>query len=295
MAITITILGGILAGLVTINSSAQRILGISIAAALLVVPITMKQLPPVSHHVTLTIAVIVALRVIDLSGDRPSRPAALRVLHTFMPFDTRLATRCRPHLDVFQVLEAGAWGVLAYVAFRAAAISPLTTPSLHYAIRWFFGLLFVVALFETIARTTSSILLMVGVEIPTLHDAPYKARSLREFWSARWNKLIGRWLREHFYTPIVRRGNESFALTASFAVSAALHLYVASALLDVRWGLIMASLFLLQVPLLWAENAMKIRRRSALIGRIWTLGLLIVLSPLFTEPVLRIFGLFPWR
>ena len=290
MALATTIIGGILAGLITTGSPARRICGVSIAAALLVVAASMREGPPVPY-VTLTLASIVALRVIDLSVERPSKSAARRVLHTFTPFDSRVATRCRPHLDGGQLLETLAWGVLSYVAFKAAANSPESPVAAHYPIRWSFGVLFVVALFETISRSLSVVSVVVGVEFPTLHDAPYKARSLREFWSVRWNKLVGRWLREHCYMPLARRGYESLALAASFTASALLHLYIASVLLDVRWGLVMATLFLLQVPLLWVEDVLNIRKRPGLIGRIWALGVLFVFSPLFTEPVLRIFGL----
>lgn len=290
MGITITIVGGVLAALVTTGSLAQRIFGVSIAAALLVVPITVKEPPPVSY-VTLTIAAVVFLRAVDLGVERPSRSAASRVWHTFVPFDTRLAKRSRPHLNGSQILEMVAWAVLSYVAFLAASYSPVTTLTGYYAVRWSFGLLWIVALFETISQSIAVISLMFGAEIPPLHDAPYKARSLREFWSVRWNKLVGRWIREHCYAPLARRDYEKLALTASFVASAAIHLYITSVLLDVRWGLIMAALFLLQVPLLFAEDALSIRRRSTVAGRIWTLGVLTLLSPLFTEPVLRIFGL----
>ena len=155
--ITITIAGGVVAGLATTGSLAQRLFGVSIAAAGLATPFAIKHMPPVSYRVTLTIASIIALRVIDLSVERPSRSVALRVVHTFMPFDTRLATRCRPHLDVLQLLEAVAWGVLSYVAFKAAENSPVSTAGDYYAIRWLFGLLWVVALFETISRTIRTI------------------------------------------------------------------------------------------------------------------------------------------
>ena len=289
MGITITIVGGVLAAFVTTGSLVQRIFGVSIAVALLMVPITLKERPPISY-VTLTIAAIVTLRVIDLSVERPSRSTASRVLHTFIPFDTRLATLCRPHFNGAQIVETVAWAVLSYVAFAAAAYSPVSTVVKYYAVRWSFGLLWVVALFETISLSISAISLLFGAEVPPLHDAPYKARSLREFWSVRWNKLVGRWLREHCYAPLARRGYERLALTASFAASAAIHLYIVSVLLDVRWGFTMATLFLCQVPLLFAEDALGIRRRSTIVGRIWTLGALILLSPLFTEPALLIFG-----
>src|SRR5204863_9369115 len=104
-----------------------------------------------------------------------------------------------------------------------------------------------------------------------LPDAPYRARSLRAFWSTRWNKLIGRWLRDHCYTPLARSGHHRLGLIASFAASAGIHLYIASVLLDVSWGLVMATLFVIQVPLLWPEDTLHIRQRRTLVARLWTL------------------------
>jgi hypothetical protein len=80
---------------------------------------------------------------------------------------------------------------------------------------------------------------------------------------------------------------------ASFVASALIHFYITSVLLDTRWAMLMAALFALQIPLLWAEDALRIRQRPTLVGRIWTLSLVTLLSPLFTEPVLRIFHLPP--
>jgi hypothetical protein len=293
LGVTITVAGGILAGFVTTGSRIRRIVGVLIAAALLVIPFTMKSLPEASYVVTLTLVVVAALRAIDLGSEQPSRPAAVRVLHIITPFDTRLARRCRPHLNTRQALETVAWAALWYVAFRAAANSPVSSLTAHYLVRWLCGLVWVMALFETIAHIISLSLTLVGVRIPILHDAPYKARSLREFWSVRWNKLIGRWLREHCYAPLARRGHHNIGVIASFLGSAVFHFYTVSVLLDVRWALLMAVLFLLQVPLLWIEDALRIRRRPVLVGRVWTLGLVTLVSPLFTEPVLRIFHLPP--
>jgi len=291
LGITITIAGGFLVGLVTTGPAVRRIAGIFIAAVILLLPVAMKTSPEVSRRVTLTLASIIALRAIDLSTEVPSRSLAWRVLHVFMPFDTRLARRCRPHLDFRQALGTIVWAVLSYAAFRAAANSPVAPLTAHYLVRWLSAIVWVMALFETLAGVISVTLTMVGVQIPSLHDAPHKSRTLREFWSVRWNKIISRWLRDHVYTPLARRGYDDAALLASFAASAAIHFYITSVLLNARWALLMAALFLIQGPLLWAEDALRIRQRTVLVGRLWTLGLVILLSPLFTEPVLRIFHL----
>jgi hypothetical protein len=292
LGIAITFAGGILAGLITTGSAVRRMTGVSIAAVLLLLPFVMKSLAAPSY-VTLTLVCVVALRAVDLGSERPSRSAALRVLHIFMPFDTRLAKRSRPRLDIRQALETIAWAALSYAAFTAAASSPASSLAAHYVVRWLCAIVWVMALFETIAHIISLSLTMLGVHIPILHDAPYKARSLREFWSRRWNKLIGRWIRDHCYRPLARRGRHGMGVIASFVASALIHFYITSVLLDTRWAMLMAVLFLLQIPLLWAEDALQIRRRPVLVGRVWTLGVLLVLSPLFTEPVLRIFHLPP--
>src|SRR5688572_8072155 len=97
-----TLGSAMLAGVVTAGSGVQRLLGVLIAASLLAAPFMMKALPPPSYQVTLTLVVVAALRVIDLAVERPSRSVLRRMLHVLMPFDTRVATRCRPHLDIRQ-------------------------------------------------------------------------------------------------------------------------------------------------------------------------------------------------
>jgi hypothetical protein len=289
MGITIAVAGGILAGVLTAGSTFRRAAGVLIAAALLMLPFVMKSLAAPSY-VTLTLVCVVALRAVDLSSERPSRSTLVRILHIFMPFDTRLAKRYQQHLDIRLALATAGWAALSYAAFEAAMKSPISPAAAHYLVRWLCGFVWVAALFETLSHSISLILKSIGVRIPSLHDAPYKSRSLHEFWSARWNKLIGRWIRDHCYAPFARRGRKGMGLIASFVATAAIHFYITSVLLNSQWAMLMAALFVLQIPLLWIEDALHVRRWPALAGRVWGLGILLLLSPLFTEPVLRIFG-----
>jgi alginate O-acetyltransferase complex protein AlgI len=50
--------------------------------------------------------------------------------------------------------------------------------------------------------------LLLGVRFPQNFDAPYKSRSLQEFWR-RWHMTLSRWLRDYLYIPLGgnRRGN----------------------------------------------------------------------------------------
>ena len=60
--------------------------------------------------------------------------------------------------------------------------------------------------------------LLLGIRLPRNFDAPYTARSLREFWR-RWHLTLSRWLRDYVYVPLggnrgpVRRVQRNLMLT----------------------------------------------------------------------------------
>jgi hypothetical protein len=80
----------------------------------------------------------------------------------------------------------------------------------------------------------------------------------------------------------------------TFAVSAVFHAYVAAVVLH-AWlpALSAAVFFLLQPPMLAAERALRLRRQPRVVRHAWTLACLLLPSPLFIEPVLRMLGLDP--
>jgi D-alanyl-lipoteichoic acid acyltransferase DltB (MBOAT superfamily) len=48
--------------------------------------------------------------------------------------------------------------------------------------------------------------LLVGIQLPENFDAPYRARSVREFWN-RWHLTLSRWLRDFVFTPLALGGS----------------------------------------------------------------------------------------
>ena len=81
-------------------------------------------------------------------------------------------------------------------------------------------------------------------------------------------------------------GRASAGVAAAFVGSALLHFYFTWAAIGVSWGLVMASFFLLQVPLMLLEQRLGQARWPAPWRRAWTLGCLALTAPLFVEPTL---------
>lgn len=127
-----------------------------------------------------------------------------------------------------------------------------------------------------------------GLEPATLHRRPILSRSIGEFWGRRWNRVVGGWLFATFYRPIATRGLPRLAIFGAFTGSALLHFYFTWAAVGVEWGLVMASFFFLQVPLLLLERRWRQERWPEPLRRAWTLGWLALTSPLFVEPTLAI-------
>ena len=60
-----------------------------------------------------------------------------------------------------------------------------------------------------------------GQLLPALHDRPWRARSIADFWSRRWNLWFSDWIRYAVYQRLRRR--PVLALVSAFAVSGVLH------------------------------------------------------------------------
>src|SRR5436190_320061 len=80
----------------------------------------------------------------------------------------------------------------------------------------------------------------------TVRKTPIAARSLREFWGERWNRVVGSWLRRTFFVPWARRRHIGVGLALAFTVSALLHGYMALAAVGLAAALPMTTFFLLQ-------------------------------------------------
>ena len=215
---------------------------------------------------------------------------AHRFVHLLAIIDTRLVLRGGHAVPV------RLWLLLAGMsaAFLAAVLAVRAAGSLdgsaHYLLRWGGGIVLVLAGFEALTAAFRIGSALLGYHAPRLSHYPLLARSIAEFWSARWNRVVGKVLRDRVFTPLAHRG-AALAVWATFVVSAAFHAYLAGVVLR-AWlpALAAAVFFLLQPPLLSLERRLRIRRRPRFVRHAWTLGMLVLFSPLFIEPVLRMLG-----
>lgn len=132
----------------------------------------------------------------------------------------------------------------------------------------------------------------LGYETPPLHREPVLSCSIREFWGERWNLVVHRWLRRHFFWPLARRRRRSLGVVLAFVASASLHAWFIFA--AVGWPLAgaMGAFFLLQGLLVVVESKLGWSSRSkGLPARAWALGGVLLPSPLFVEPALQVFSL----
>lgn len=122
-------------------------------------------------------------------------------------------------------------GVVARFASRIGVSTSITSPPAWvfypldtYFDAWFLYLAFDAAM-DLVAGTQTA---LTGVRATRPFDAPLtRSRSLREFWSRRWNKPAQRALRRVAYDPIRAGSNPRWVATvATFALSAFMHEWV---------------------------------------------------------------------
>ena len=116
------------------------------------------------------------------------------------------------------------------------------------------------------------------------------ALSIREFWNRRWNRPVSGWLDAFVFAPVAKRRGATVGLLAAFVASGLLHAWVFLA--SVGWiaAISAALFFVFQGFFVLVESFVDIRKASDGLRRMWTLGLLALSSPLFVDPVLRVFG-----
>jgi hypothetical protein len=74
---------------------------------------------------------------------------------------------------------------------------------------------------ETVVALVSILWLPSGRALPLVHNAPWRARSVADFWGNRWNVCFSDWARFAIFQRL--RHRPALALVAAFAVSGLLH------------------------------------------------------------------------
>lgn len=120
-----------------------------------------------------------------------------------------------------------------------------------------------------------------GAATSSLFRAPWRSRSLAEFWSVRWNLAFSEMTAVAIHRPLAKRFGADVALLASFAASGLAHEAAISLPVRAGYGLPLAYFLLHGALVLW-------ERRGGPSGRAWTIATLVLPLPiLFHPPFLR--------
>jgi len=211
--------------------------------------------------------------------DRPAT-FARRLLKsfTFVAFiDPRVVSRQPPQLDKRALMST----ILFALAAASAVLLWFVSPTI---IRIVLGAIFILSIAEILTGVVRVATALFGITLRPVHDAPYRSRTILEFWSKRWNLVGARWFREHFYAPF-RRTSVPLAMCVLFVASALMHGYLAVAI-DWRVALSWAVFFLAQPVVIAIERVLRVRKWPPVAGRAWTMIVLISLLPLLLRPIL---------
>jgi hypothetical protein len=264
-------------------------LGAFLAAALLPLPALVVESPWWQLALLELVLLFAFFRAADLASDAATVPFRQRLVHLVAVVDSRKARRIAPHFAGRALATLVVASAICAAALWIVAAANGFTGWRHWALRWYAGgALLPFALFEAVDALLVFVTAAFGWRVQRLNHAPYLSTTLSEFWSRRWNNVVNGVLRDHVYRAFQGRG-ALVAASATFVASAAVHAYLVGLLLGPWMTAAWAAFFLAQPALLWLERRLGVKRWPNPWGRVWTLGTLGLLFPLFIEPVLVLF------
>ena len=249
------------------TGSTRRSLYLAGFAAAVALPWLAPVDPPLFRFVVALWSFLAAVRLADVAWDRYPAPEPAGSLRWFLltwisgpdvrwPVDdadrtsARAAGRHRLGRGALQI--AGAMGMFALSTAYPAIHDGLWTQG-----AWVLA----VSLFlmpGALAVVTGFAMFAAGVWIEESFDCPLLARSPRDFWSRRWNRLFQASAQRHIFRPLMRqssiprRQRPLAALLAVFVFSAALHEYIIVAAVGRHIGY-MTAFFALHGVATWAD------------------------------------------
>jgi hypothetical protein len=228
-------------------------------------------------------------RVIELVRERGQVPVFHRIWHTVGVVDALRAKRIARKLDL-NALARLAVGLPIFFGGWAAVHygSHVLMGAPRLIVRWGAGVVFMYVAVEVTVAVVIIAYGLLGIDPRPLHNDPILSKTITEFWNRRWNQAVHRFLKYNVFAPVARRGHAELGLALSFVASAYIHFAFMLPAVGLYWAGMMASFFLLQIPFVWVERALGVVRWRSALSRTWTLTLLLLSSPLFTEPVLQI-------
>jgi hypothetical protein len=222
------------------------------------------------------------------SLDLVRRPADLsfwgRVWMLIAVFDVREAQRRPPRFDG----REAAWLLAHFASFCLAWwVVFVHADTSAWLLRWSVGVILVYGLVESVQSVLLLVYAALGIELARVNDYPILSTSLVEFWGRRWNRAVSSWLSDNLFFPLARRRHAALGICAAFAGSTVLHFWFAWVPLDLVGGTMMAAYFVIHGAAMLLERRLGVVMWRLGARRTWTLAWVLVPSPLFIEPALR--------
>ncbi|HLL53694.1 MAG TPA: membrane bound O-acyl transferase family-domain-containing protein [Myxococcaceae bacterium] len=192
------------------------------------------------------------------------------------------------------------WAGVALLAIGLGVIAAFEwlpfPPSLRLLQGWGLMAGLLVATFFGGTRLLTGAWRALGRDVPQLFDQPFRARNLADWWGRRWNLSVHTVLLETVWKPLRHGLGPAGATDAVFLTSGLLHEFLISYPARGGYGLPFCY-FLIQTIGLRLERSRRLRpllRRSGVLASAWTLGMVLLPSPLLFHPPLVRALVGPW-
>lgn len=268
----------------------RRIASIGVLLAAVMLPLFVPA-GPLPRAVLAALGLLAVVKVLQVARAPEQWPARSRFWHGLAPFDVAATQRVAPALDRKLLRSVLVHGALAALALLGLFLLPRSLPLGPGLLRLLLGAGFAYTAMEAVTEGIRFVHLLAGVAVPPLQAAPIRSRSIREFWSQRWNRPVSDWLNEFVFRPVARRQGALLGVLAAFSASGLLHAWMFYVAAGLAAALMAAAFFVFNAIFVLVESAIDIRSLPTPARRVWTLGMLLISSPLFVEPMLRVLGL----
>ncbi len=164
---------------------------------------------------------ITAMKLISLAVAHRAAPTAWFLASPLLATDSWAGSRRpTPAALVALLIHLGSCALLLSLAVIIARWGVrLCAPSLWLAGYWTMPAAWLIG--EVLGTTLQVIYAAGGWLVPPHHRAPWRARSIGEFWSGHWNRWVAAWLAQVVYRPLRRW--RLLALLMTFLASGLLH------------------------------------------------------------------------
>ena len=280
---------GLAAGLVVGRSTASRAVAVLLLLPTFALPWVVGDNVFIQGAFTLGSAVM-AMKAMQMAYGSGPWTLRRRVWNMLDAIDIRQAHFSRPRLDVLALGIALVFGIIAALSVIAlTSLDPVPQPA-HALLRLLFAAALTYSGAEVVTRIVCFGHALAGIQVPPFQRAPILARSVSDFWSRRWNRVVSAWLNELVYRPIAREHSIAAAAIAAFTVSGLLHGWL-FAPLGIAAAAMAALFFVIQGLAMMAERRLHVRRWPEAAARAWTVAVILVPLPLLYVPVFDALGL----